>query len=863
MDYCHNIAYLNRIIGIMVLADHLLEVAMFKGGQIRLRTALLIPYMVFIGVLVSLLIFVWQRDYEWIANEQGSKMATAVNENTIHRIDEFMMDPERVNALFASELKFLLSNDTKDLSVIQKHALNFLKTALGDTGNISVVSYGDEMGRFVGFRLNDDGSISLMLKDERTNGLLNIYALESMNSEVMGSYEGYDPRTRPWYAPVKENPNRQWSNIYINADEKMQATISNLIPVYNEKQEFSGVADIDIKLDGINAFLKDGVNKGTGVIYIIDKDWNVIAHSGDEASTKLTKDQAGNPVAEMSKAYQSDNTLIRETAEYIESNQISANTVSAIQLSSGRVYTQMKRIEASNNLNWQVIAVIPEVDLLGAVREHQRISMWIIIIMAIGVALIGFVVISRIIRPIKDTAKAAMSLSAGNFNAQMPSSKDPISEISELATAFNGMAENLKHSFELIQNREEIYRTLVENVDDMIYSLTPTGVFLSINNRFEEEVGISRDELLGLGVDAIFPEPKDRLFWQEQLFKVATQQQKLQFTYEYTKRDGVRKIYNVSLMPQKDNMGRIASVLGTNTDVTRLIEAHEEISVLHNKEKETLEKMVDERTNELKTAMNELIEKEKLASLGGLVSGIAHEINTPLGVSVSAASYLKEVNDKMVNSAVGGQMTKSELLEYFHTLDETSKILNSNLYRASELVKSFKEISIGQVTEDRSQFNVKEYLEMILLSLKHEYKRTGHQILIECSDMLLLDSYPGVFAQIFTNLIMNALIHGLSARESGTIRIQVTTEKGTMLTSSGVISEQVKIVFSDNGAGIAKENISKIFEPFYTTNRTQGGSGLGLSVVYNLITGKLGGKISCSSVLGEGTTFTIIIPKQV
>lgn len=835
---------------------------MFKGGRIRLRTALLIPYLVFIGVLVSLLIFVWQRDYEWIASEQGSKMATAVNENTIQKIDEFMMDPERVNALFASQMKFMMASTNSDLSLVEKHALNYLRTAVGDTSNISVVSFGDEKGRFIGYRLNDDGSISLMLKDERTAGLLNIYKTETMNSEVIGSYENYDPRTRPWYAPVKENPERQWSSIYINADEKMQATISNLIPVYNENQEFAGVADIDIKLDGISHFLKEGINKGTGVIYIVDKDWNVIAHSGNEISTKLTKDQAGNPVAEMSKAYQHENSLIRETAEYIENNQVSANEVSAITLSKGRVYAQMKRIDSSNNLNWQVITVIPESDLLGAVREHQKISMWIIIIMALGVALIGFVVMSRLVKPIKETAKAALGLSAGNFDAQMPSKAYSIAEIDELASAFNGMAENLKHSFELIQNREENYRTLVENVDDMIYSLSPTGIFLSINSRFETETGLDRDHLIGLGIDAIFPEPRDRLFWQEQLFRVVSNQNKLQFTYEYIKKDGVRKVYNVSLMPQKDNLGRVISVLGTNTDVTRLIQAHEEISKLHDKEKETLEKRVDERTKELKAAMNELIEKEKLASLGGLVSGIAHEINTPLGVSVSAASYLKEINDKMVSSAVGGQMTKSQLLEYFHTLDETSKILNSNLYRASELVKSFKEISIGQVTEDRSQFNVKEYLEMILLSLKHEYKRTGHQIVVECSDLLVIDSYPGVFAQIFTNLIMNALIHGLSGRENGTIRIQVTTEKGSLLTPEGIVKEQLRIVFSDNGAGIAKENLSKIFEPFFTTNRTQGGSGLGLSVVYNLITGKLGGKIACESKVGEGTTFNIILPKQ-
>ncbi len=832
-------------------------------GRIKLRTALIIPFSIFVVVLIGLIVFVWKRDYDWLAKQQGAKIATVLNESTSKRIDEFLADPLRINALFAKQLSEAVGGDFSDLSEVEALSYQYLKTAVQDTPNISVVSFGDERGRFVGHRINEDGSVSLMLQDVRTKGQLNIYGGSTKDTKVLGRYEGYDPRLRPWYAPVKMNPVRQWSEIYINADEQMQATISTLMPVHNKEGKFIGVADIDIKLNGISEFLKETSGKGSGAIYIIDKKWNVIASSENEKSTKLIKDAAGNLSVEMTKAYDYDNAIIRTSARFLEANQGLKEDVFTFQINQSKVFAQIKHIGASGNLGWQIITVIPEQDLLGTMRQHQQISLWIVLILGMVVMGLGILIIAQITKPIKMSSERATALASGDFGLIGLEHGHFILEIDELTKAFNHMAETLKESFEAIQTSEYNYRTLVENTEDMIYNLSPTGTFLSINSKFERELGVERQQILGKSIEVLFQEPKDRLFWHEQFYKVVSSQEKLIFTYDYRFKNGDRRIFNVSLMPQKDRHGRVVSILGTNTDITKLVKAHEEIEMLHGKEKAVLEQRVEERTNELKAAMHELIEKEKLASLGGLVSGIAHEINTPLGVSVSAASYLKTINEQMVAEVANGQLKKSQLIEYFHNLDETAKILNTNLYRASELVKSFKEISIGQVTEDLSIFNLKEYLEMILLSLKHEYKRTGHQIEILCDENLSINSYSGVFAQIFTNLIMNALIHGLSGKESGHIRIEVTY-KGVEKPKKGIVTSggELHIHFSDDGVGISKAHIGHIFEPFFTTNRKEGGSGLGLSVVYNLITGKLGGKISCESTVNEGTHFYMTIPNR-
>lgn len=271
-----------------------------------------------------------------------------------------------------------------------------------------------------------------MLQDARTKGQLNIYAGSNKDTSILGSYEGYDPRLRPWYAPVKMNPVRQWSEVYINADEQMQATISTLIPVHNKEGRFIGVADIDIKLDGISEFLKNTLGKGSGAIYIIDKQWNVIASSENEKSTKLIKDAEGNLSVEMTKAYDYESGIIRSSAQYIEANQALKEDVFTFQMNNDKVFAQVRNIGASGNLGWQIITVIPEQDLLGTMRQHQQISLWIVLILGMVVMGVGIIIISQITKPIKMSSEKAVALASGDFSLIGSEKGHFILEIDEL-----------------------------------------------------------------------------------------------------------------------------------------------------------------------------------------------------------------------------------------------------------------------------------------------------------------------------------------------------------------------------------------------------------------------------------------------
>ena len=282
-----------------------------------------------------------------------------------------------------------------------------------------------------------------------------------------------------------------------------------------------------------------------------------------------------------------------------------------------------------------------------------------------------------------------------------------------------------------------------------------------------------------------------------------------------------------------------------------------------NKSYEELEAKVQERTAELSVAKNsaehslatlqvaqkQLVESEKMAALGGLVAGIAHEINTPVGVSITAASHLQEKMKELDAGFKAGTIKKAELEKFLATSGETLVITMTNLNRAAELIASFKQVAVDQSSEDRRKFNFKNYLNEILTSLKHEYKRTNHRIEVTGADDLEIDSYPGAFSQIVTNLLMNSLIHAYDQGNDGNIRFEVRRENGSAV-----------LHYSDNGKGIPPENLGRIFEPFFTTRRGKGGSGLGMHIVYNLVTTKLNGTINCASEVGQGTAFTVTFP---
>lgn len=251
----------------------------------------------------------------------------------------------------------------------------------------------------------------------------------------------------------------------------------------------------------------------------------------------------------------------------------------------------------------------------------------------------------------------------------------------------------------------------------------------------------------------------------------------------------------------------------------------------------------------LKETQTQLIQSEKLASLGGLVAGVAHEINTPVGVSVTAASTLHAGASELQRSYKEGGLKRSELEEFIGLASESTQIILRNLHRAADLIHSFKQVAVDQSSGESRRFHLKAYIEEVLMSLRPKLKNTIEWITVDCPEDLSIESYPGALAQILTNFVSNSLLHAYTPGQMGRLIIAVTTEQ-----------EQVVLRYRDDGCGIPAEGLKRIFDPFFTTKRGSGGSGLGMHIVFNLVTQVLHGTIQVNSEPGAGAEFVITFP---
>ncbi|MFZ6751113.1 GAF domain-containing protein [Undibacterium sp. Ren11W] len=252
----------------------------------------------------------------------------------------------------------------------------------------------------------------------------------------------------------------------------------------------------------------------------------------------------------------------------------------------------------------------------------------------------------------------------------------------------------------------------------------------------------------------------------------------------------------------------------------------------------------------LQEAQSELVRQEKMVALGGLVAGIAHEINTPLGICVTATSHLAEELKLTRQELAENRLTEQGLQQFFEVLDQALRILESNTHRAATLVRSFKQVAVDQSSDQLREFDLHDYLEEILHSLQPKFKGKKIAITLNCASGILVTSFPGALSQLLTNMLMNSLTHGFNTNAEGQIYIAAYLD-----------ADQVCLEYSDNGNGMDAQALTKLFDPFYTTKRGQGGSGLGAHIIFNLITSVLKGTIQASSEIGHGLRYSLRFPR--
>ncbi|PIP40162.1 MAG: hypothetical protein COX19_06235 [Desulfobacterales bacterium CG23_combo_of_CG06-09_8_20_14_all_51_8] len=403
-----------------------------------------------------------------------------------------------------------------------------------------------------------------------------------------------------------------------------------------------------------------------------------------------------------------------------------------------------------------------------------------------------------------------------------------------------------------LKDTEQRLNHILKTANEGFLSITTDAVITDINPEMCRIFGRKRDTVIGMSyydfLDARSAEMvKDQLALRHQGKKGA-------YDITFTRPEGTRVECLVKAAPLFDKSDRIIGSFAMVTDITERKRAEAELINLNRE----LEQRVGKRTEELEKSMetlkqahDHLIQSEKMAVLGGLVAGVTHEINTPIGIGITAGSFLEEKLEALDKLYQSGSLSPREFEEILKDSREACATIQANLKRAVTLVGSFKEIAVDQASENLRRFNLRNYIDEVLMSLQPKFKRTRHVITTVCPEDIEITSYPGVFSQILTNLIVNSLTHAFDEKIAGKMEIRVRIE-----------NDHLTIIYQDNGRGMDSETAAKIFDPFFTTRRSSGGAGLGMYIVYNIVTQTLGGSIQCISRPGEGIQFFIEIPME-
>jgi PAS domain S-box-containing protein len=491
---------------------------------------------------------------------------------------------------------------------------------------------------------------------------------------------------------------------------------------------------------------------------------------------------------------------------------------------------------------------------------------------SISFAVIWWLFDRRMMRPLRSLQRGALQLARGELDQPIAMARDD--EIGELAMGMESMRTDLA---KLIAERDAKTEALQNELAERLGAEQALGLsqakFAAIFDASPVALSVSRrgKEITLLDVNKAWT----KLFGRERSDVLGASGEALVM---YKSMEDRNRLLNM-LQAQQDVTGFVTTVIGGNgrqeilceisgriitvDEEALLILAWEDITAKAKYEENilqlnaSLEKRVDERTRELSGALesltaaqSELVRTEKLSALGSLVAGIAHELNTPIGNSLTVASTLQDQTRDFDEHMAKG-LTKSRLEQFVNNTREGATILMSGLRQAAELVSSFKQVAVDQSSVNRRVFRLSETVHEILLTLGPSMRKTRHTVHSAVPIEMFLESYPGPFGQVLTNLINNAVLHAFNLDQSGNIYLEAKT----------LDEDWIEFTVRDDGNGIPPANIARVFDPFFTTKLGQGGSGLGLNIVYNLVTKTLGGQIRVDSPPGRGACFVLRLPR--
>ena len=394
-----------------------------------------------------------------------------------------------------------------------------------------------------------------------------------------------------------------------------------------------------------------------------------------------------------------------------------------------------------------------------------------------------------------------------------------------------------------LQASERQFHTLADSIPQLVWMADAEGTIFWFNNRWCEYTGtpvgdVSPHDWQEILAPASLHEARGR--WTQALQSGTA----LEMELSLRGNDGENRPFLTRAVPLRDPAGVVYGWIGTHIDISE--------RKRHEHEIRSAKDAAEEALRNLRETQNSLIEAEKLAALGRLVAGVAHEINNPVGVGLTVASSLGHRSAAFAAEVARGDLKRSSLNEFIAATHDASSQLVALLNRAAELIQSFKLVAADRSYSDQRNFDPGELTEQVLMSLRLGLRTRNLKLELGCQPNLTMNSYPGSYGQVLTNLFLNSVMHAFPDGKQGTIDIK--------LRASG--TDDVEVLFSDDGCGMSPSVRHQAFNPFFTTRRDQGCTGLGLHIVHSLVTSRLGGRLNLDSEPGRGTRIQLILPRE-
>jgi PAS domain S-box-containing protein len=382
---------------------------------------------------------------------------------------------------------------------------------------------------------------------------------------------------------------------------------------------------------------------------------------------------------------------------------------------------------------------------------------------------------------------------------------------------------------------ERQFHTLADSIPQLVWMAHADGAIYWLNSHWYEYTGRPAGEINPHAWHTVFGNS-----WSEALATGAALESELSLL----SKDGEYRPFLTRVVPLRDPQGVVYGWIGTHIDISERKRSEREVRRARDAAEAALQN--------LRETQNWLIEAEKLAALGRLVAGVAHEINNPLGTSLTVASSLERKSRLFAAETAQGTLKRSSLNEFVDAVRDGSAQLQESLNRAAGLIQSFKQVASDRNNSDLRSFDLGDLTEQVAMGLRPALPKHGVTLNVECEQGLSISSYPGSYGQVLTNLFLNSIAHAFPDGQQGSIAIKVSACGGN----------DVEIIFSDDGCGMSPDVRRQAFDPFFSTRRHQGGTGLGLHIVHSVVTNRLGGQLRLSSEPGAGTDVRIILPRQ-